>query len=118
MVGRSAVQSLLEHNEFAMLNGLSYTIRYGHGLIEVLRKLRDERGLSQASLAKRLGVAPSHISRIEHGADPRLSTFVEMARALQSEPVLVPREHVSAVRALLDDLKGRNAGAPERPRFA
>lgn len=101
-----------------MLRAVPYTIRYAKSLIEALRHLRDERGVSQANLAKRLGVAPSHISRIEHGADPRLSTFVEMARALQAEPMLVPREHLSAVRALLEDLKGRQEGGPERPRFA
>lgn len=97
---------------------MPYTIRYGHGLIEALRRLRQERGVSQATLAGRLGVAPSHISRIEHGADPRLSTLVEMARALQAEPILVPREHVSAVRALLEDLQGRREAGSERPRFA
>lgn len=97
---------------------MPYTIRYARSLVEALRRLRDERGVSQVGLAQRLGVAASHISRIEHGADPRLSTFVEMARALQAEPILVPREHVSAVRALLEDLKRRNEGAPERPRFA
>lgn len=95
-----------------------YTIRYGHGLVEALRCLRQERGASQAALAGRLGVAPSHISRIEHGADPRLSTLVEMARALQAEPILVPREHLSAVRALLEDLQGRREADSERPRFA
>ena len=97
---------------------MSYTNRYGEGLVALLRDLRLKRNVSQTELAKRLSVAPSHISRIEHGSDPRVSTFVEMARALHLEPVLVPREHLSAVRALLDDLESRHTGASERPRFA
>jgi transcriptional regulator with XRE-family HTH domain len=102
-----------------MIMLVSYTKRYSdEGLVAVLRDFRIKRNVSQSELAKRLGVAPSHISRIEHGSDPRVSTFVEMARALQAEPVLVPREHLSAVRALLDDLERRHTDAPERPRFA
>jgi len=101
-----------------MLRIMAYTNRYPHELVQLLRRIRDQREISQVDLARRLGIAASHISRIEHGSDPRLSTFVEMARALQVEPILVPREHVSAVRALLEDIKGRREGAPERPRFA
>lgn len=97
---------------------MPYTIRYGRDLVEALRRLRDERGFSQSDLAKRLGVAASHLSRIEHGADPRLSTFVDIARALNAEPMLVPKEYVSAVRALLEDLKSKHGSDVERPRFA
>ena len=95
---------------------MANTIRYGHDLVDWLTEARRGQGLSQAELAKRLGVAPSHLSRIEHGADPRLSTFLEIARELRIEPILVPKEYVAAVRALLDSL--RTGSDMERPRFA
>ncbi len=93
---------------------MPYTIRYARGLVEALVALREQRGLTQAALAKRLDVAASHISRIENGSDARLSTYVEMARALNAEPMLIPKEYASAVRAVLAE-----ASAPdvERPRF-
>jgi hypothetical protein len=62
----------------------------------------------------------ANLSRIEHGADLRVSTLLEVARALQLEPLLVPKEYLPAVRALLDDLAQRslpNEAAAERGRF-
>jgi transcriptional regulator with XRE-family HTH domain len=98
---------------------MPYTTRYAVSLVSALRGLRERRGVSQEVLARRLGVAPSHVSRIESGgADSRLSTFVDIARALQAEVVLVPKEYLSAVRALLNDLQSGQGEAPERPRFA
>lgn len=84
-------------------------------LIEEMTALRHRRGISQADLARRLGVAPPHLSRIEHGTDPRLSTFADIVRALGAEPVLVPKEHLAAVRAVLTDLG--EPSSEERPRF-
>ena len=77
------------------------------------------RGLSQTQLAATLNVSNANISRIEHGADLRVSTLVEIARALKMEPVLVPKEHITAVRALLDSISdSRNEDEPiQRPRF-
>jgi predicted transcriptional regulator len=52
----------------------------------------------------------SHVSKIEQGAnDPRLSTVTDMARVLDQEWVLIPRQLVSAVRSLLN-----GEGAEER----
>jgi len=56
----------------------------------------------------------SNLSRIEHGADFRVSTLLDIARQLQLEPLLVPKEMVPAVRAVLS-----NAEYEEEPgRFA
>jgi HTH-type transcriptional regulator / antitoxin HipB len=85
--------------------------RLGTGLRE--RRLR--RNIAQAQLAARLRMSPANLSRIEHGADFRVSTLLELARELKLEPVLVPKEHVPAVRALI----GADADEePERGRFA
>lgn len=80
---------------------------------------RRFRGLSQTELAARLNVSNTNVSRIEHGADLRVSTLVELSRELKLEVLLVPKEHLGAVRALLDSLDAAEADRPApKPRFA
>jgi transcriptional regulator with XRE-family HTH domain len=58
-------------------------------------------GLSQRALGVKVGVAQSHISKIERSAvDPQISSLQEIARALGLELMLVPRQLVPAVQAL------------------
>jgi transcriptional regulator with XRE-family HTH domain len=48
-----------------------------------LKALRDQRGWTQAMLAKKAGVSPGYIARLEtHRHDPKLSTLVKLAKAL------------------------------------
>jgi len=72
---------------------------------EIFQTLRDARqvtGLSQRDLSARIGVPQSHISKIENGGtDLRLSSLVELARALDHEVVLVPRKLLPAVEAIV-----------------
>lgn len=71
-------------------------------LIHALRDARVRKGWSQRELSKRAHLPQAHLSRIENGAvDLKLSTFLELARLLDFEPVLAPRTAVSAVSALL-----------------
>jgi HTH-type transcriptional regulator/antitoxin HipB len=85
----------------------------------LLARTRRERGLSQVELAGRLGMSGPHLSRIEHGADLRVSTLLDIARELRLEPVLVPKQHLAAVRALLAaDAREEALERPERGRFA
>ena len=89
----------------------------GEAIGHLLAATRERLGLSQAELARRLGVSGANLSRIENGADLRVSTLIDVARALQLEPMLVPKEHVPSVRALLDDLHEAKTAEPERGRF-
>lgn len=85
----------------------------------VLSIARRSRGVTQTELAARLAVSNANISRIEHGGDLRVSTLVDFARELELELILVPKEHLSAVRALLDSLEASAPPAdPQKPRFA
>jgi transcriptional regulator with XRE-family HTH domain len=48
-----------------------------------LKALREERQLSQAALAERVGVSREYIARLETGRhDPPLSTLEKLAKAL------------------------------------
>ncbi len=68
---------------------------------QILQAARERKGLSQRALAARLGVRQSYISRIETAAvDPKATSLTEIARALDLELVLIPRQLVPAVQAL------------------
>ena len=83
----------------------------------LLGQIRRSQKVSQHALAAKLGVAVSNLSRIEHGADFRVSTLLDLARALRIEPILVPKEHVPAVRAVIDAAAAQHDAPPERGRF-
>jgi len=71
-------------------------------IIEQLKKTRKEKKLSQSDLGKKLGLPQSHISKIEQGkTDLRFSTVMDMARIMDQELILVPRQLVPYVRSIL-----------------
>jgi transcriptional regulator with XRE-family HTH domain len=71
------------------------------GIEEIAASLREARiakALTQKALGQRVGLPQSHISKIEKGAvDLKLSSLVEIARALELEITLVPRKALPAV---------------------
>lgn len=72
---------------------------------ELIREVQGQRvkaALSQRALAARSGLTQAHISQIETGSlEPGLSSFIEMARALDLEVVLVPKKLLLAVQGVL-----------------
>jgi DNA-binding XRE family transcriptional regulator len=53
-------------------------------LADSLRRLRDEAGVSQTAMAKRLGVSQPTLNRLEHGAqNTTLKTLNQLCRALR-----------------------------------
>ena len=53
-------------------------------LMKRLKILRRDRGLSQAALAKKSGLAREYLARLELGRhDPSLSTLAKLAKALK-----------------------------------
>ena len=52
-----------------------------------LKRLREDRLLTQAELAERAGIALSSLVRIENDqVDPRFSSIRKLARALDADP--------------------------------
>lgn len=71
-------------------------------IIDALKGARLAKGLSQRALSGRTGVPQSHVSKIENGgADIRLSSLIELARALDLELRLIPRKAVPAVDSVV-----------------
>lgn len=56
-----------------------------------LQQRRRELGMRQADLAKKVGVMPHHISRLETGfSEPKISTLLALMDALNVRMVAVP----------------------------
>ena len=86
-----------------------------------IREARRAKGWSQQELAQKAGLAQRHISALETGKIvPRYDTLLDILRVLDHDLVLVPRELLSAVQALLRDYQDRTARgeASERPLYA
>jgi transcriptional regulator with XRE-family HTH domain len=77
----------------------------------LIRQMRDRRtavGVSQRALSTRSGLTQGHISQIETGMlEPGLSSFIDMARALDLEVVLVPKKLLPAVQGVLHQTSAR-----------
>jgi|SRR6056297_424673 len=66
-----------------------------------LREARTAKGLSQRDLSTLAGVPQAQISRIEAGTvDPRTTSLIALAHALDMELALVPRKAVPAVKSI------------------
>jgi transcriptional regulator with XRE-family HTH domain len=89
----------------------------GDGLGELLARRRRERRIAQSDLARKLGMSAANLSRIEHGSDFRVSTLLEIARALKLEPVLVPKPNLPLVTAIIRDSEHPGDDVAERGRF-
>ncbi len=67
-----------------------------------LKAAREARALSQRALGEKVGLPQSHVSKIEGGTvDLKLSSLIELARALDLDVVLVPRKLVPAVQSIV-----------------
>src|SRR5689334_21695970 len=81
-------------------------------LTDLLRAARRRRHLTQGQLGRKVGLPQSHVSNIESGrVDLQVSNLIELARALDLEPMLVPRKLVPAIESLL-----RQASTPDAER--
>jgi HTH-type transcriptional regulator / antitoxin HipB len=86
-----------------------------------IKRGRRAKGWSQLALGQKAGLVQRHISGIETGKIvPRYDTLLEILRVLDRDLVLVPRELLPAVQALVRDYRNGAARgqADERPLYA
>lgn len=82
-------------------------------LLQALKDARKSKGLTQKQLAQKVGLDAAHVSRIEGGRiRPQISTLLEIARVLELEIMLVPREKVPAVKAVARTQRGKDLSQP------
>ena len=94
---------------------MTYTLK---AIGKSLQAARDRRGLTQRAFAEKAGTTQARVSKIENGdTDARLSTIIEFARTLDLELMLVPRQHIPAVKAILAHAAPDDALEP-RPAYS
>ena len=88
-----------------------------------LKQARIARSWSQVELGRQIGLPQAHISGIETGRIvPRFDTLLDLVRVLNRDLLMVPRELVPAIQALVRDHQRKedqtyeNEG--ERPLYA
>ncbi|XOV81746.1 MAG: helix-turn-helix domain-containing protein [bacterium] len=74
-------------------------------IVYTLKAAREAKGFSQRELAALADIPQSHISKIEKGSvDLRVSSLVELARALDLELALIPRKSMPAVKSIVRNI--------------
>jgi len=86
LMGRKAT------NEFTMKNSL----------IQQLKRRRLELGLKQSDMILRVGISRQQYQHLESKGNPRLETLELIAKGLNSEIMLIPKEKLSMVQSVLE----------------
>lgn len=73
-------------------------------LLKQLKKRRLELGLKQNDMMMRVGVSRQQYQRLESKGNPRLDTLELIAKGLNSELMLIPKEKINAVIAVLENV--------------
>lgn len=71
-------------------------------LIEQIKKRRLELGLKQKDMLLRIGISRQQYQHLESKGNPRLDTLELIAKGLNSELLLIPKEKLGEVKAFLD----------------
>jgi predicted transcriptional regulator len=72
-------------------------------LTDQLKARRHQLGLQQKDMKLRAGMNQQNYQRIEAGGNPRLETLELIAEGLEAELMLIPKDKVLAVNALLSE---------------
>jgi len=73
-----------------------------NSLLQQIKQRRLTLGLKQNDMMLRAGVSRQQYQRLESKGNPRLDTLDLIAKGLNSELMLIPREKLGAVMALLE----------------
>ena len=68
-----------------------------------LKKRRLELKFKQSDMMGRIGFSKQQYNHLERKGNPRLETLELVAKGLNSEIMLIPKEKVNAVKALLNN---------------
>ena len=71
-------------------------------LLQQLKERRLDLGLKQNDMLLRVGVSRQQYQRLESKGNPRLDTLELIAKGLNSEIMLIPKEQFGAVLAVLE----------------
>ncbi len=80
-----------------------------NSLLQQIKKRRLKLGLKQNDMLLRVGISRQQYQRLESKGNPRLDTLELVAKGLNSELVLIPKENLSAVQAILNTKESDSA---------
>src|SRR5579871_1250157 len=82
-------------------------------IVFALKKARKAKNWTQKELAEKVGLPQSHVSNIERGnVDVRISSLIEIARILDVELMLIPRQEANFIKSIISTKQyNRNHGA-------
>lgn len=72
-----------------------------NSLLNQMKKRRIALALKQHDMMLRVGISRQQYQRLESKGNPRLDTLELVAKGLQSELLLIPREKLNDVKAVL-----------------
>lgn len=72
-------------------------------LLQQIKQRRLTLGLKQNDMLLRVGISRQQYQRLESRGNPRLDTLELIAQGLGSELVLIPKDKLSAVLAMLQE---------------
>ncbi|UWN51549.1 hypothetical protein ASALC70_03776 [Alcanivorax sp. ALC70] len=81
-------------------------------LRQQIKQRRKALGLRQEDMGQRIGMLRQQYQYLEAKGNPRLDTLELVAKGLDSEVMLIPREKLLEVRALLDGEGSGQVGKP------
>jgi len=84
-------------------------------LLQQLKKRRIDQNLKQKDMMLRIGISRQQYQRLESRGNPRLDTLELIAKGLNSELMLIPKEKLSEIYAVLErDTSALNNQAVKR----
>lgn len=87
-------------------------------LLQQIKKRRLALGLKQNDMMLRVGVSRQQYQRLESKGNPRLDTLELITKGLNSELLLVPKEKLGAVMAVLEQAPSASDQLPLAPNEA
>ncbi|WP_306017598.1 helix-turn-helix transcriptional regulator [Balneatrix alpica] len=80
----------------------TYVFTVMNSILDQIKQRRLALGLKQHDMMMRVGVSRQQYQRLESKGNPRLDTLELIAKGLNSELMLIPKEKLGAVMALLE----------------
>lgn len=82
-----------------------------NSLLKQIKQRRISLELKQHDMMMRVGISRQQYQRLESKGNPRLDTLELVAKGLKSELLLIPKEKLNAVLAILADDNLSSTGA-------
>lgn len=84
-----------------------------NSLIQQLKRRRLELGLKQSDMILRVGISRQQYQHLESKGNPRLETLELIAKGLNSELMLIPKDKLSLIQSVLESDTSQSSSQTE-----